>query len=217
MAFEFDFSQVPEDPTRIQDGNGDRVTPGKGMAVINGWNEYGGAKGLAHELELEIVAWSNGADVAKTHKENIFHKDTTGKGHPMKRMTCLAMSGGLFSAGDVKAWKAAGKAPEIDMMKLVGRPIMIELIEEVRQSDATKKDIKIGNIGLAFYHIKDPRIAAWPKNQSIYNASAHAVGEWVTETKPTASATKTETKKSAATVAAATTENAVADPFGGVF
>lgn len=215
MAFEFDFSQVPEDPTKIQDGNGDRVTPGKGMAVINGWNEYGGAKGLAHELELEIVAWSNQEDIAKTHKENIFHKDSTGKGFPMKRMTCLAMASGLFTANDVKAWKAAGKAPEIDMQKLVGRPIMIELIAEPDKNDATKTYIRIGNIGLAFYHIKDPRIAAWPKNQNIYNANAHAVGEWVTETKPAASAAKTETKKAAATVAAAATENA--DPFGGVF
>jgi hypothetical protein len=213
MAFEFDFSQVPEDPTKIQDGNGDRVTPGKGMAVINGWNEFGGAKGLAHELELEIVAWSNQEDIAKTHKENIFHKDSTGKGFPMKRMTCLAMAAGLFTANDVKAWKAAGKAPEIDMQKLVGRPIMIELIAEPDKNDATKTYIRIGNIGLAFYHIKDPRIAAWPKNQNIYNANAHAVGDWITETKPASA--KTETKKAATAVAAATTGES-ADPFGGV-
>ncbi len=204
MGFEFDFSQVPEDPTKIQDGNGDRVTPGKGMAIITAWNEYGGAKGQAHELELEIVAWSNSQDIAKTHKENIFHKDSTGKGFPMKRMTCLAMAAGLFTANDVKAWKAAGTAPEIDMQKLVGRPIMIELIEETDKDNATKKYIRIGNIGLAFYHIKDKRIEAWPKNQTIFNANAHKVGDWITETKPPAKTEKPPAKPA----------DPAADPFG---
>ena len=204
MGFEFDFSQVPEDPTKIQDGNGDRVTPGKGMAIITAWNEYGGAKGQAHELELEIVAWSNSQDIAKTHKENIFHKDSTGKGFPMKRMTCLAMAAGLFTANDVKAWKAAGTAPEIDMQKLVGRPIMIELIEETDKDNATKKYIRIGNIGLAFYHIKDKRIEAWPKNQTIFNANAHKVGDWITETKPAAKTEKPPAKPA----------DPAADPFG---
>ena len=209
MSFEFDFSNVPEDPTKIQDGNGDRVSPGKGMALITAWNDFGGARGQAHELELEIVAWSNSQDIAKTHKENIFHKDSTGKGFPMKRMTCLAMAAGLFTVNDVKAWKAQNAAPEIDMTKLAGRPIMIELIEEVDQKDATKKYIKIGNIGLAFYHIKDKRVEAWPKNQNIFNSKAHLVGDWVTETKPAASS-PAKTEKTTATTTAATT----ADPFG---
>ena len=204
MGFEFDFSQVPEDPTKIQDGNGDRVTPGKGMAIITAWNEYGGAKGQAHELELEIVAWSNSQDIEKTHKENIFHKDSTGKGFPMKRMTCLAMAAGLFTANDVKTWKAAGTTPEISMQKLVGRPIMIELIEETDKDNATKKYIRIGNIGLAFYHIKDKRIEAWPKNQTIFNANAHKVGDWITETKPAAKTEKLPAKPA----------DPAADPFG---
>lgn len=210
MAFEFDFSQVPEDPTKIQDGNGDRVTPGRGMALITAWNEYGGAKGQAHELELEIVAWSNTQDVAKTHKENIFHKDSTGKGFPMKRMTCLAMAAGLFTANDVKAWKAQNSAPEIDMEKLKGRPIMIELVEEADKNDATKKYIRIGNVGLAFYHIKDKRVDAWPKNQNIFNAKAHMVGDWITETKPAAASSTAKTEKPVASTSAGTT----ADPFG---
>jgi hypothetical protein len=205
MAFEFDFSNVPEDPTKIQDGNGDRVAPGRGMALITKWEEYGGAKGQAHALELEIVAWSTPADVAKSHTENIFHKDSTGKGFPMKRMTCLAMAAGLFTANDVKAWKAANAAPEIDMLKLVGRPIMIELIEEADKNDATKKYIRIGNIGLAFYHIKDKRVEAWPKNQNIFNANAHKVGDWITETKPAAAKAEKPPAKPA---------DPAVDPFG---
>lgn len=206
MSFEFDFSNVPDDPSKIQDGNGERVSPGRGMALITAWNEYGGAKGQAHELELEIVAWSNQADIAKVHKENIFHKDSTGKGFPMKRMTCLAMAAGLFNANDVKAWKVAGTQPTVDMQKLVGRPIMIELIEEPDKNDASKKYIRIGNIGLAFYHIKDKRVDAWPKNSNIFNQNALKVGDWITETKPVA---RTEQRKQEPATAAA----GAADPF----
>jgi hypothetical protein len=115
------------------------------------------------------------------------------------------MAAGLFTANDVKAWKAAGTAPEIDMQKLVGRPIMIELVEVIDEKDATKKYINIGNIGLAFYHIKDKRIESWPKNQNIFNANAHKVGEWITETKPVTAKTEKPPAKPA---------DPAADPFG---
>ena len=206
MALGFDFSQTPDDPTKIQEGGGDRPTPGRGMVLLGAFNEYGGAKGQAHEVEMEIVAWTASGDVAKIHKENIFHKDNTGKGFPMKRLTCLAMAAGLFNANDVKQWKAQGSQPEIDMTKITGRPIMIELVEEPDQNDASKKYIRIGNIGLAMYHIKDPRVKGWPVNQSIYNRCAAAVGEWITETKP--AATTQAAKKPAATAAE--------DPFAAV-
>lgn len=204
MAIDFDFSSVPDDPSKIQDGGGDRVTPGRGMVLITKWGEYEGAKGEAHAVEMEIVAWTTPTDIAKTHTENIFHKDKSGKGFPMKRLTCLAMAAGLFNANDVKKWKTQGAAPEVDMSKIVGRPIMIELVEEVDQKDATKKYIRVGNIGLAMYHVKDQRVKDWPRNQSIYNRCAAAVGEWITETKP--AAPKKET------AAAAASE----DPFAGV-
>jgi hypothetical protein len=202
MGFEFDFSQTPDDPTRIQDGFGGRVGPGKGMALITEWEDYGMFDRKAHKLGLEIVAWTAKEELGKVHEEAIFHKDSTGKGFPMRRMTCLAMAAGLFTAVDVKRWKDEKKNPEIDMAKLVGRPIMIELVEEPRQNDPTKKDIKIGNIGLAFYHIKDKRIEAWPKNLNIFNANAHIVGEWITETKP------------AAKPATPHPDTSTADPFG---
>lgn len=183
----FDFTTIPDDPTKIQDGSGDRPTPGKGMALITGWEEYGGANGQAHKLSLEIVAWTNPQDVAKRHDENIFHKDNSGKGFPQKRMTCLAMAAGLFTANDVKKWKAAGTQPDIDMASLVGRAIMIELVEEPDKNDASKKYIKIGNIGLGFWHIKDPRCKGWPVNQAVINRVHGLVGDWVVEEKPVTS------------------------------
>ena len=75
--FDFDFSQIPDDPARIHEA-GARPSPGKGMAVIRGWEEYGGANGKAHKLSLELVAWSTPADVGKSHEHLIFYQDTTG-------------------------------------------------------------------------------------------------------------------------------------------
>jgi len=155
------------------------------MVMITGWTEYGGANKQAHVLEFEICAWTAPNDVGKTHTENFFHTDRTGKGHPQKRFTCLAMAAGLFTAKDVKQWKAVGATPEIDMSKLVGRPIMIELVEQPDATDANKKYLNIGGYGLAMYHIKDDRVKEWPKRQSVFNQCAAMVGDWVSD-KPTA-------------------------------
>lgn len=182
MSFEFDLSNVPEDASRIQDGNGDRPTPGRGMAVIREWLEYGAVNGQAHKLALEIVAWTNAGDVGKFHDESIFHADRTGKGHPMKRMTALAMAAGLFTPADVARWKAERTNPKIDMQAMVNRPIMIELVEEVDQKDASKKYIRIGNIGLGFWHCQDPRTKDWPKAAAVLNRSLSVIGSWVTPT-----------------------------------
>lgn len=203
MAFDFDFSQVPDDPTRIQDG--ERIAPGRGMVLIRAFREDEGAKGKAHEVEMEIVSWTVPSEVGKLHKENIFTKDTSGKGFPQKRMTCLFLAAGVFTADDVKKWKAAGSQPSIDTQKLVGRPVMIELVEVPDQNDAAKKYINIGNIGLAIYHIQDPRVKGWPVNQTIFNRCAAVVGNWVAPEKTAAS-------KPAATA----NGNAPADPFAAV-
>lgn len=180
MGFDFDFSQVPEDPSRLQEGGGDRPTPGRGMAVIREWVEYGAVNGQAHKLTLELVAWTTPADVSKFHEESIFHQDKTGKGHPMKRMTTLAMAAGLFTPADVARWKQERTSPQIDMQAMLNRPIMIELAEEPDQKDPSKKYLRIGNIGLGFWHCMDPRTKDWPKNASVLNRSVAVIGQWTT-------------------------------------
>lgn len=177
---DFDFSKAPDNLTRPQEGF-DKITPGRGMALITAFNEYGGAKSKAHELELEIVAWTDPKCVAMTHKENIFFTDTSGKGHPMKRMICLSMAAGLFNALDAQKWKETGATPQFDMSKIIGAPIMIELIDEPDPNKPERIYTKIGGIGLAFYHIKDPRVKSWPMNQSVFNRLASSVGEWITD------------------------------------
>jgi len=172
----FGFDAIPDDPTTMQDG-GERPKPGKGMAIITKWDEYAArTKGASSQLDLEIVAWTDPACVGMRHTEQIFTKDSTGKGHPQKRLTTLAMAAGLFTPADVVRWKKNGQQAEVDMNSLVGRPIMIALIEEPDKNDPDKKYIKIGGIGLAMYHITDPRVKGWPMNQSIYTAKLPLVG-----------------------------------------
>jgi hypothetical protein len=205
MSLDFDFSSLPEDVSRIHDAGGNtRPTPGKGMAVIRGWDEYGGANGKAHKVTLEIAAWSTPADVGKTHEQLIFFTDTTGKGFPMRVMTCLAMAAGLFNAADVKRWKAEGVRPQVDMSKLVGRPVMIELIEEPDQRDPSKKYIRIGNIGLGYWHCTDNKTRDWPKDAKILNSAAAIIGQWDAPT-PAHKPTQAPAAKPAA--------SATADPF----
>ena len=181
---DMDFDNIPDDPTKLQDGNQDRPKPGRGMALITGWEEHGLFKGKAHKLDLEIVAWTDTDSVGKTHTEGIFHADTTGKGHPQKRMTTLALAAALFTPADVAKWKAERQAPSIDFSELLGRPIMVEIIEEPRQKDPSKKDFKIGGYGLAMYHIHDPRVSSWPRNQTIVNQRGGLVGQWGAAAKP---------------------------------
>lgn len=181
---DFNFDGIPDDPTKIQDGNGTRPKPGRGMVLITGWNEYGGAKGKAHELEFEIVAWTNKDDIGKQHSENIFHADTTGKGFPMKRLTTLAMAAGLLRPSLIKEAKAKRLTVELDMKNLVGRPIMLELVEEPDKDKPEKTYIRVGNIGLGMYHCKDKRVAEWPKNAQLLAANSALIGEWETETAP---------------------------------
>jgi hypothetical protein len=204
MSLDFDFSSLPEDVSRIHDAGGNtRPTPGKGMAVITAFDEYG-MKGTGHKLVLEIVAWSTPADVGKTHEQALWIEDRTGKGHPMRVMTCLAMAAGLFNASDVKRWKAEGVRPQIDMNKLVGRPVMIELIEEPDQNNPSKKYLKIGNIGLGYWHCTDNKTRDWPKDAKILNSAAAIIGQWDAPT-PAHKPTQAPTPKPAA--------SATADPF----
>lgn len=177
---DMDFSKGPDNFTRPQEGF-DKITPGRGMVLITAFNEYAGAKGKAHELELEIVAWTDPKCVAMTHRENIFFADNSGKGHPVKRLICLSMAAGLFNASDAQRWKEQNASPQFDMTKIIGSPIMIELVDEPDQNNPTRVYTKIGGIGLAFYHMKDPRVKTWPINQSVFNRMAASVGEWITD------------------------------------
>lgn len=200
MALELDFSNIG-DPTKIHEGGG-RPKPGRGMALIKNWSEYTGARGKAHELELEIVAWTDKDSVGQTHTENIFHEDKSGKGFPMRRMICLGMAAGLFNAHDVEEWKKHGMQ-NVDFHLLVGRPVMVVLIEEPDKEDKSKTYIRVGEIGLGIYHIADPKTKDWPKNQGLVNRHLPEVGQWI------------ESTQASGNQPAAPAANAGANPFEG--
>jgi hypothetical protein len=208
-VFDFDLSDMPDNPESIGSG-GQRATPGRGMAIITGWEEYGGASGKAHKLTVELAAWSTPADVGKTHEENIFHQDTTGKGFPKRRMLSLAMAAGLTSPADYQRAKAEGQALRLDLQQLVGRPIMLELAEEPDQRDPSKKYIRVANIGLGWHHVNDPKVAAWPKDA----ASLQRLG--ITATAAPTAAPPAKPVARPAPPAAPVPSNDDADPFGNV-
>lgn len=203
MGLAFDFSNVG-DPEKIHEG-GSKILPGRGMGVIKEWNEYGGVSGKAHELKIEIVAWTDPGSVAQIHKENIFHEDKSGKGWPMKRFTCLSMAAGLFNANDVREWQKQDSKPEIDMGKLVDRPVFLELVKQMKDGKETGY-IEIGQIGMAIYHIKDARCKDWPRNHGIWNANAAKVGDWIETAKAAAPAAKAQTQTAKSTNAAASVD-----------
>ena len=205
MSFEFDFSVLPEDPSTIHDSS-DRPTPGKGMALIKNWQEYTGKSGNTHTLTLEILAWSNPRDVGKQHTQLIWLSDKSGKQFYMKILSCLAMAAGVFTPADVAEWKRRNERPFIDMSKIIGRPIMIELVEEADVNDPSKKYIRIGNIGLGYWHCTDAKTKDWPKCARTLNAAAAVIGQW------DAPATA---KPAAKPAPAAAKPPAGADPFSG--
>lgn len=208
--FDFDLSDMPENPDSIGAGGGQRPTPGRGMAIITGWEEYGGASGKAHKLTVELAAWSTPADVGKTHEENIFHQDTTGKGFPKRRMLSLAMAAGLTSPAEYQRAKANGEALRLDLSKLVGRPIMLELAEEADQRDPAKKYIRVANIGLGWHHPADPKVAAWPKDLQRLQRMG------ITATTAPAAVPQAKPVTRPPAPAAPVASNDDADPFGNV-
>ena len=205
MSFEFDFSTLPEDPSTIHDSS-NRATPGKGMALIKDWQEYTGKSGNSHTLTLEILAWSTPRDVGKQHTQLIWLTDKSNKQFHMRILSCLAMAAGLFTPADVAEWKRKQERPYIDMSKLIGRPVMIELVEEPDINDSSKKYLRIGNIGLGYWHCMDPKTKDWPKDIRTLNAAAALIGQW------DAPATA---KPAARPAPAPTTKPAGADPFSG--
>ena len=185
MPIEFDLSHVGK-PEDIHKGF-ERVEPGCGMALISEFNEYGHAKTGAHELKLEIVAWTVDDSVGQIHEELIFTKDTSGKGWPLKRMTALALASGVWRVDQVKQWQMSGQQGSLETQDMVGRPIFVELVEEPDQSNPAKTYIKVGGAGLAFFNLNDPACANWPKNQALFNQWAPKVGTVAVSTSHTSS------------------------------
>jgi len=220
--FDFDLSDMPENPESLNSA-GNRPTPGRGMAIVTKYEEYSQrSKGKAHTVTLEIVAWavlSNGtwvvstADNGRTHDENIYHEDPTGKKFWQRRCLTLAIAAGVVTVDQYQRAKAEGRGLSFDLHNAVGRPIMVEFIEEPDKNDPAKKYLRVGNIGLGWHHVNDPKVAAWPKDlqrlqrMGITATAAHAA---VPQAKPV-------TRPPApAAPAAPVPNNDDADPFGNV-
>jgi hypothetical protein len=184
MGINLDLTNVG-DPTKIHSGGLDLPAPGRGMVIITDFSEHGEQNGRAHGLTMEVVGWTDPTSVGKSTKELIWANDTTGKGHPAKRMTALGLAAGLFNHADIKSWQAAGVQPDLDYSKIVGRPIMVILHME-KDKDSGREFLKVAGVGLDFYHVSDPKTKDWPRNQGLLNRLAAEVGEFdgATDSKP---------------------------------
>ncbi|MCP4507983.1 MAG: hypothetical protein GY826_16565 [Fuerstiella sp.] len=188
MSLDMDFGGIGN-ADDLQSG-GDRAVPGNGMVLITGFTEYGAVNGRAHLLEFELVAWTDMDSMGVGHKENIFHEDTYKDGAPFKKMAALGVATGLCAAQDIVAWQKAEQMPQIDFSQVVGRPMMVQLTESEKNG---KTYINVGEYGKAYYHLLDPRVIDWPKNQQVYNDRVASVGQFLTvgDKKPAAAAAAT--------------------------
>lgn len=183
MGLTLDVSGIGN-PDDMQSG-GVGAKPGHGMGLITKWSEYTGPAS-SHELEIEIVAWTNTESVGVVHEEKVWTKDNSGKGHPAKVLTAIGVAGGLFMPADIADWQSKGVMPEIDYSQLVNRPVMLQIILEPDKDDKAKFWPKIASFGKGIYHIKDPRVKDWPVHQGIFTSKAALVGEYrAAGTKPT--------------------------------
>lgn len=176
MVISLGLDDAPDDP---HSGSGGRATPGKGLVVCTGFEEFGGADGKAHKLTFEIAAWTDKECVGSEHSENIFHQDRTGKGWPKRRMLVLALATGIISQAEYAAAKAQDATIDLDFSKINGRPMKVVLIEQADKDDASKTYINVGGAGIAMYHIDDPKCKNWPTIAAVENKARSVVGKWV--------------------------------------
>ena len=156
MAVELDFA---EDNLRE---SADDVKPGKCMAVVSEFQEYG-AKNGNHICEFEIVAHDDPAEVGKIHQE--FFSQTP---KAVYRLRQLAIAAGLTTIEAAKAAKEAGQSVPIEFADSVGHPMYVLLAaEEYEKNGTITVNTRVGKGGAAMYRVDDPRCADWPTNEPM--------------------------------------------------
>lgn len=173
MGLQIDLSQTGE-PEKLHDQPG-RVEPGCGMALIQKFEEYTQG-GSAHDIHLEIVAWTVPDEVGKVHQQSLWMTDRSGKGWPMKVLTNLAIASGLWTADQVRQMQQSGNYGEFDPQEMVGRPVMVRLVEEPDNRDPSKVYVKIGGVGIDVFNLNDPKAADFPRHAGLFNQWSPKIG-----------------------------------------
>ena len=134
-SYDLDTSQIG-DPNDIHNQPG-RVEPGCGMAMVTLFEGYADGQN-AHDISIEIVAWTDNEQVGKIHRERVFLNDNSGKGWPQKVLTNWGLATGMFTADHVRECQAKNQFAKFTPDKMIGVPVMVRIIEEPDRDNPTK-------------------------------------------------------------------------------
>lgn len=181
MALKLNLNRIKGDMDSLKNTGFQDVPAGRGMVTVKEFSEFTftKAKNPGHELKLEIVAWTNPEGVAQEHKEIIFVDDgSRDEDMCSAKLMKIAIACGLITPAQAEAARNGEGELELDLPSaLPGRPMFVEIVKR-KDKDGQKEYTNVGEGGFAYYHLKDPRCAAWPKHSMLFNQSLALVGEW---------------------------------------
>ena len=165
---DLDLNQV-EDPEKLNTGG--RAKPGRCHAVLVEFEEYGESNTGSHIARWEILAHDDPSQVGKFHRELLSDPGNQQKEEyaatATKRLLNYCYVLGLCSPADIKAAKAGGPKPNVDISSAVGRQAFLELVP-----DKTDKYVNVGEFGFAVYSVNSPEAKDFPRNAAMASRAA---------------------------------------------
>ncbi len=198
MALNLNLRKVTGDMDSLKNNAFKETPPGRGMVLVKKFGEYSHQKTGAHELTLEIVAWTNPEGIGQEHTELIFpEKDASSEeDRCVARLVKIAIATGIITPKEAEDARNGAGELDLDLTSaLVDRPMFVEIVKRKGKDD--KEYTNIGEGGFAYYHVKDPRVADWPKHAALINQNLAVVGEWQPLRKDAPSAKPMEKKPAA--------------------
>lgn len=178
MGLNLNLSKVKGNMDELKNNMFKETPPGRGMVLVKEFREYGHANTGAHELVLELVAWTTPEGVGVEHTELIFpDKGDREEDQCAARLLKIAIATGMITPRQAEDARTGAGELDLDFVTaLPGRPLMVEVIK--RKGKDNKEYCNIGEGGFAFYHCRDAKTKDWPKHQAIINQSGATIGEW---------------------------------------
>lgn len=177
MALKLNLNRIGGDMDSLRGPSSD-VPAGRGMVVVKDFTEHvSRGSAVGHELCLEIVAWTDPAGVAQIHKEFIFVDDgKRDEDQCAARLMRAAIACGMLTPAQAEAAKKGQGEIDLDLTAAIGRPLFVEIVKRKDKKDVERTGV--AEFGYAYFHVKDPRCADWPKHSMLLNQSLALVGEW---------------------------------------
>jgi hypothetical protein len=139
--------------------------PGTYHVIIEDVKVGVGPRGNAFEgatVQLSVLAGTVESEVKKTFNHMIGFPKATDKDGGKFRTKVLSKF--LLAANQVTP-ADKGKKIAVDPERLIGQQLVVT-IDHGKKNDDGKSFLEIDNGGLAVYHVDDPNVAAFPKDQA---------------------------------------------------